>query len=310
MEITTKLRQRFCKDCGIPINIFHEPYFSDRLDLFDKFYNSIEKWTIFCEELQHRYKNEEEYFAEYNKVKDDAINFIKNSEGYKRFNEMDMNNFAVDAHGISGKDIYHPNNDGKRFISIDMEKANFSVLKYFSEDIFDNKKSWYGFLSKFTNNEHILQSKYIRQVILGNCNPKRHIAYEKYLMSKVLNELIKKIDIKNIVFFSNDEIIIDISDYEPVEISEVISTIYETIIDFRDINLKDSDFKLKKINGIDGYIKIQSANHDNMEFKCVNPYMLPFVLRKTLGQNVTDSDKIFYHEGLLAKFIEVPEISI
>ncbi len=37
--------------------------------------------------------------------------------------------------------------------------------------------------------------------------------------------------------------------------------------------------------------------------------MLPFVLRKFLGEDITESDRIFYHEGLLATFMEVPEIS-
>lgn len=303
MEITTRLRKRFCKDCGIPINIFHEPYFSDRLDLFDKFYNSIEKWTIFCEELQHRYKNEEEYFAEYNKVKDDAINFIKNSEGYQRFNEMNMNNFKIDTHGISGKDIYHPSNDGKKFISIDMEKANFSALKYFSEDIFDNKKSWYGFLLKFTNNEHILQSKYIRQVILGNCNPKRQITYEKYLMSLVLKDLLFiGVDLNDVVFFSNDEIVFTLTE-KYLKNPKICN--YKSKWDFP---LTFKCFLLKKVNGAEGYLKFFSDI--NVDFKCVSHHTLPFIIRYLLYQDINEYDKVFYHEGLLAKFIEVPEISI
>lgn len=307
MEITTKLRQRFCKDCGIPINIFHEPYFSDRLKLFNPFYNTLEKWDRFCEELQ-KYDDEDEYFAEYNRVKDAAIDFIKSSNGYNRFNKMDMNNFSVDTHGISSKNIYHPSNDKKDFISIDMKKANFSSLKYFSEDIFNNKNSWYDFLSDFTNNEHILNSKYIRQVILGNCNPKRHITYEKYLMGKILDELLSKgIKLETVVFFSNDEIIIDITNYGRNTLTkalDIINNIKTTI------SLSFDYFKLKKINGIDGYIKASFDQNNPIEFKCINPYMLPFVLRKALNQEVTELDKVFYHEGLLAKFIEVPEIII
>ncbi len=37
---------------------------------------------------------------------------------------------------------------------------------------------------------------------------------------------------------------------------------------------------------------------------------MPFALRKLLGQEITESDRVFYHEGLLAKFIEVPDIRI
>lgn len=38
--------------------------------------------------------------------------------------------------------------------------------------------------------------------------------------------------------------------------------------------------------------------------------MMPFVLRYFLGEEVTESDKVFYHEGLLAKFIEEPKIEV
>ena len=60
MEISEKLRERFCKDCGLPIKIFKEPYFSDRLKLFDGHFNSVYKWTIFKKELD-KYKNEQLY---------------------------------------------------------------------------------------------------------------------------------------------------------------------------------------------------------------------------------------------------------
>lgn len=52
MSDMIKLRQRFCKDCDIPVNIFDEPYFSDRLKLFDFLYNSVSKWDLFKMNLQ------------------------------------------------------------------------------------------------------------------------------------------------------------------------------------------------------------------------------------------------------------------
>ena len=36
MEITKNLKERFCKDCNIPIKIFDEPYFTERLELYDE----------------------------------------------------------------------------------------------------------------------------------------------------------------------------------------------------------------------------------------------------------------------------------
>lgn len=134
MEISNKLKERFCKDCNIPLRLYQEPYFTSRLILYDKFYNTLSKWCIFTDELK-KYSNEQDYFEEYNKVKDAAILSIKKSEAYKVFNAEDMNKFAVTHKNLPSKDIFKSSNDGRVFISIDMRKANFSSLKYYGNCI-------------------------------------------------------------------------------------------------------------------------------------------------------------------------------
>ena len=41
MEVSIRAKERFCKDCNIPIRIFQEPYFTDRLTLYNKFYGTL-----------------------------------------------------------------------------------------------------------------------------------------------------------------------------------------------------------------------------------------------------------------------------
>ena len=214
MVISNKLKQRFCKDCNIPISVYDEPYFSDRLELYDKFYRSKEKWNVFLKELE-KYNCEQDYFEEYNRVKDVVINAIKESEGFSKFNSEDMNNFSVKYTNLPSKDIYKESNVGKLFISIDMKKANFSALWHYDYSIFDGSKTWEEFIGKYTTNKHIINSKYIRQVILGNCNPRRQVTYEKYIMGQVLEVLINEAGfyLNEIAFFSNDEIIINMEEY-------------------------------------------------------------------------------------------------
>ena len=311
MDVSVRAKERFCKDCNIPIRLFQEPYFTDRLKLFDKFYGTLEKWNIFLDELQ-KYHCEQDYFEEYNRVKDAAILSIKESEAYKRFNEEDMNKYRVTHENLPNKDIFKPSNDGKLFISIDMRKANFSSLYHYDNSMFSGAKTWEEFISKFTENKHIINSKYIRQVILGNCNPKRHITYEKYLMNEVLDVLIKEVGywFDEIVFFSNDEIVIDMDNYaDCIRNRNITKSKLEEYFDFP---LNVELFYLHKINGTDGYYKeiVKDTNERSFEFKCLDNYMLPFVIRNFLGEEITDSDKVFYHEWLLAKFIEVPKIEV
>lgn len=311
MEVSTRAKERFCKDCNVPIRLFQEPYFTDRLKLFDKFYGTIEKWNTFLEEVQ-KYHCEQDYFEEYNRVKDAAIFSIKNSEAYQRFNTEDMNKYRATHENLPNKDIFKPINDGKLFISIDMRKANFSSLYHYDNNMFSGAKTWEEFISKFTNNKHIINSKYIRQVILGNCNPKRHITYERYLMDMVLTYLVEAyVPMDRIVFFSNDEIVIDISDMNG---SRQKSLFFQIELGMNDmaIPLKMELFILHKIDNIDGYYKeiFKKNGEKDIEFKCLDNYMLPFVVRSFLGEEITNSDKIFYHEGLLAQFIEVPKIKL
>lgn len=312
MTISTKLKERFCKDCNIPISIFQEPYFTDRLKLYDKFYGTLEKWDIFVKELE-KYKTEQDYFEDYNRVKDEAINFIKSTEAYQNFNDENMNQYAVVNKNLPSKDIYHPSNIGKTFISIDMKKANFSALHFYNTSMFDHTNTWEEFIGKFTNNQHIINSKYIRQVILGNCNPKRHITYEKYLMDMVLSKILEEeyVSINRIVFFSNDEIIIDVSDMNSYE-SHVYEEHVKICLRHVSIPLKVERFKLNKIKEIDGYCKFiyTDLHFTDVKFKCLDSLYLPFVIKFFNGEEVTESDKVFYHQGLLAKFIEVPRIEV
>lgn len=112
------------------------------------------------------------------------------------------------------------------------------------KDTFGVANTWEEYINKFTNNQHIINSKYIRQVILGNCNPKRHITYEKYLIDTVLTYLINVyVSIDRVVFFSNDEIVVDISDMEDSE---------KELIRFRiTLGMQDFSIPLK----IEKYIK-------------------------------------------------------
>lgn len=312
MEASNKAKERFCKDCNIPIKIYQEPYFKDRLELYDRFYGTLDKWRIFTRELQ-KYKSEQDYFEEYNRVKDAAINSIKSTEAYQRFNAEDMGKFSLNHKNLPENDIYKPTNDGRMFISVDMKKANFSSLQFYDGNIFDGANTWEEFIGKFTQNEHIVNSKYIRQVILGNCNPKRHITFEKYIMDQTLTALHDVVNEDRIVFFSNDEIVYDMTDASDLYTSFIFRDDVEDLLDSHvNVPFKVELFSLYKIKGTDGYCKkvYRDDGEYDIKLKCLDDQMIPFVISYLLGEEITESDKVFYHKGMLAKFIEVPEVRI
>lgn len=306
---SVQAKERFCKDCNLPISVYKEPYFHDRLALYDHLYHCIDKWALFCDELS-KYSTEQDYFEEYNRVKDEAINFIKNTKEYQNFNQEDMNSFAVSFSGIPSKDVYKQSNDGRRFISIDMKKANFSALRHYSPSIFDYKKTWEEFMSRFTSNPHIINSKYIRQVIMGNCNPGRQVTYEKCLMDMVVAIATQYVGKNKVVSFSNDEVILDITGLSDDLTAFITKEIEERLSTESNIPYDVELFTLHQIPGTKGYAKCITYPEEKTEFKCMNSYELPFVLRAYNKEEVQESDKAFYFEGKLAHFDEVPEIDL
>lgn len=84
-----------------------------------------------------------------------------------------------------------------------------------------------------------------------------------------------------VVFFSNDEIVINISDMRFSERNLLKFQIEYNSFDLV-VPVKVEMFTLHKIGGTDGYYKkIYKVNGGyDIEFKCLNNYNLPFVMRK------------------------------
>ena len=320
--LSEKLKKRFAKDMNLSITIFDEPYFTERLALYgmENLYSQFEK-TI-AEEFGG---NEEAYLAYYGQVKDAAIDYIKKEGGtFEHLNKADMNNLTYKGVPVStrtnhpDRDIYKENLVGQWFISIDMRKANFSALIAYGEEygipfmdgIEKDGQDYVRFMKMFTNNKLIIASKYIRQVIFGNCNPKRQVTYEKCLMLYLLN-LLKNglIDESEVFSVHNDEIILDGTKF--VDDFTRLKGLFDFLDSFSADNfpLKAEFFQLGRIRGSKAYIKrIQSTNDfggdaDAFEVKCVSPDEMPFIYKTLKGLDFTENDYVFKHEHKLARFI-------
>lgn len=308
-SMTPDLNKRFCVDKKLPLKIYSGNIFIDRLKLFGEY----DSYIAYCKEIRRSFENTQDYFEYYNKVKDNAINYIKESEAFKVLNSDDMNKYAC-KYNYPQADVYRANNVGKRFISIDMSKANFSALVAYGRTIgteFFKNFNYREFMEQFTDVEHIINSKYIRQVIFGNCNPKRQVTYEKYLMGTLLNKLFNKevINENSVKSLCSDEIILFADGLDISKIKNIIDEMSS------EIPLKLEVFELGKIEGSEAYIKkIYNNIADMSEFtyklKCVNPEEAPFIYRLVNNQDIEEEDSIFNYNGKLAKLIDVPELSI
>ena len=71
----------------------------------------------------------------------------------------------------------------------------------------DNKDTYEELIGQFTPLKHIIKSKYILSS-LGNCNPKRQITIEKFMMRFVMEILLKYMDTKHILTYMSDKEIV------------------------------------------------------------------------------------------------------
>lgn len=299
----TGLKKRFCKDCNLPINLFDEPYFTQRLKALDVQFDCVKKFDTFCADLE-KYDTEQEYFEYYNTVKDSVINMIKDNTEYMKFLNDDFADVRVVTKNITlgNKNLYIEGNQDKTFISIDMKKANFSALRHYSPAIFKNVETWEQYIGFFTPSEHIRNSKYIRQVILGACNPKRQITYERYLMTMLYLHIKNELDGK-VSFYSlgNDEIIISVAgtSVSAKEIKSTIATCPQKIGEL----VRFEMFDLQKV-GDYGWMKVIYDEPERVEFKTINADIYHQIVKHYWNMPITEDDLVFRYNGVLARFLE------
>ena len=88
------LNKKFSKDYNVPIQIFDEPYFSERLKLFG-FY---EKYQELLEIVKNDFNDDIEQYLDYhNNLKETIISYIKDSELYREITKVDMRKYSVNV---------------------------------------------------------------------------------------------------------------------------------------------------------------------------------------------------------------------
>lgn len=208
------LAKRFVKDCKLPIQMVKEDYFFYYLNLYEEDYGSMTKYRELVKVIEERFDGDcQKFLDEYYSVRDRLILTVTGSEAFKRFNNCDMTEYSVkNKPNVTSNSIYNINNVGKFYMSVDLKKANFQALKNVDKDIVLGCDTYDEFVGKFTDLEYIKTSKYFREVVFGQMNPKRHITVEKYFITKIYRKLIDILPYFSdcCVCLSNDEIIFEI----------------------------------------------------------------------------------------------------
>ena len=288
--------KRFCRDYNVPVSTFDSNHFYNQLNTLSLYSDHyIKLFDEFVQELEP-YPSIESYFEYYNSVKEKIIDYIHSSLEFKSFSES-----IINTPKVIKQELYSPSNNGRDFISIDLRKANFTILEMNCPNLF-NGKTWEDFMRDFGASEYLVKSKYIRQVIFGACNPKKQIQAQTKLMSDIATKL--QLEDFNVYSVVTDEIILSVDPSCPTNVTEVIATLrhyFPEIID----KLKIECFNL--IKNTQGYEKFVVASSDAQKwfsvFKCIDSDVFCQVIKYYYHQDIEESDLVFDYKGSLARFM-------
>jgi hypothetical protein len=284
MELTNSLKKEFVKNYDLPIQLVQEPYFSYTLKQLDPYFNTIakyEKWKKFI----FQFENQEAVFSCLNTIVNSVISFVKGLEGYKQFSQMKMDSFQITNNNLASQNLYIPENAGKSYYSIDLKQANFQALKIVVPElqVYPDFKS---LLLNFTKEEVLLESKKVRQVILGNLNPARQQTIQKYIIHSIYADLIKQgVNSNAIKSSSSDELIVD----------------GDVKFELNQSGVSVEKFVLEQIHPNFSYFVKKT---DKIKFKNIPSMNLLEVIKYYNKQKVCDFDLCFYYEKRVAKFQE------
>lgn len=297
-----ELNRALIKDYDLPIAFYEEPYFSYFAKLLEPYFQIEEKIKLLNLSLSKT--SISEFLVSYKKISEEMIKTISETSAYKDFNQQIFNLKTPPKGFEQAQRLYTSNHTGSQIYSIDLIKANFSVLKAFNPEIVLNAQSYGDLFTKFSDCKYLDGSKKVRQVIFGNLNPKRQQTLQRHYMSWVkhyLTEMGLKED--SILLSSSDELVFKTEDFSiETKIKEAFSQ-PETkalVNDYRvnSFNLKivhkDFDFCVKE------YLNPQGK----IEFKNVPQQYLAQVIKFYEKRPIEELDRKIVIDGKVATFDE------
>ena len=77
------LRHRFCEDTGVPIQVLQDPYFTQRLNLFEKEFNTLTDYDSYVKYVDETFDgNINSYLEFYHSLRDRIIGEVSNSKAF------------------------------------------------------------------------------------------------------------------------------------------------------------------------------------------------------------------------------------
>lgn len=302
-DMNRELARSLIKDYDLPIQFYEEPYFSYFVELMDPYYQIKDKIKLMEADLA--LMNVSEFVSQYRKISERAIEVLKENPEFKQFNEATLSLTPPPQGFAQSQKLYTSSHKDRLICSVDLVKANFSVLLAHNASIFDQAKTYEDWMSKFTSSKYLQGSKKIRQVIFGNLNPKRQQTVQRHYMSWVKHYLMQSgLQESEILLASSDELVFMVQN--PEALTQKVQEAFrqpETVAlsNFYRLNT----FTLTKLHeNYEYFVKEYTNPLGKIEFKNIPQNYLPQAIRHYRKETVTELDRKFIVDGLIATFDE------
>ena len=304
IKYTKKTLARFVDDFNLPIVVFEPKIFSYYISLYNVVYDTKVKFKLLNDlftkfDTGHLERDNEMLFQYSQKLQEDIISIVHNITSYDQFVNTKFD-YRIDP---ILENIPKDLNEEGSYISIDLVKANYQALKYFSYHILNDDSLIIGsenydeFISTFTEDEYFKQSKKFRQIVFSHLNPKRQNFIQFQIIANIAKFLLDYIDKEDIVAKKNDELIIRTDNVDVKAIEEFCFN--------NGIDVSIKFFHLKQFKPYNFYVK--EFPFDNMiKFYKVPKNLMAQVYKYYFHLTVNNKDLMFYDHAnkLLAKYCD------
>lgn len=202
--------RKFFKDNQLPFPVQREefiPYYAT----VEHYENLVDSFNDYIEHVTQ--KGFESYIEDKDCLEEILLSVIKRHPKYQEFIASDISKSNFKHPKTKYHMLYNERLSNNYFLSIDMNNANFYMLFLLGIVETPDYKEW---VRKFTSDESIIQSKQLRQILLGQLNSKRlerrmseelFLGLEKAHLGNLLNK-------DNLVIVNKDELVFIVNDLE------------------------------------------------------------------------------------------------
>jgi hypothetical protein len=300
------VRERFCRDYHLPINVKTDPHFKHFLDLYNPLFRTREKWANLCDFYQKQGGSEEAFFQKMKSIRERVQDKITGQKVYEYLINDSLDGFVDGLKSfaphvtVNKKTVYNPEDAGSYYISLDMRKANFASMQFYSTLLVLNANTYEEMIQKFEAHPYVVYSRGLRQVIFGQLSPKKQKTIQSFLTSRIYQAISDIFPYETIINVSQDEVVLRAREKT---LREDLAKVKNRLSSWPFV--RTEAFYLRELKGhrAEGsHFFVKEFLDKSIRFKGIPSYFLAQCYRKYNNEEIHPYDLLFRFEGHLAQF--------